>query len=174
MGIVSFGSILIAGLAAYGYSSAKIAGKTEKEHVSSVEAGPTSEVTSESLKAASYDIPRKMLLDSKGNVVNGPNTLRVSVNGNCMMPVGIKNGDELIVEKIDPEKSLDEQIEIGDVLLIHLEDNGIDKLRIFDGYTDRGSLSTYRYEGETKVPSSKPHQVSSVVGKVVYIVEKKY
>ena len=71
--------------------------------------------------------------------------IRIVVKGNCMKPRNIESGAQLLVKKIDTTKAIDRQIKQGDILLIHLNDTGVYKIRIFDKY-EGADLVTYRYD----------------------------
>ena len=140
----------------------------ERDYVMCVEAGDTDCITAEDLKEASYYIKHQPVRDYSGRIINNPNTIRIKTKGDCMVPIGINNGDKLLVRCIDRNEPLSTQIEHGDVLLIHIKDNGIYKIRIFDAYDDNGNLLTYRYKDNVRKNSSRPHSVDSVVGVVRY------
>ena len=85
-----------------------------------------------------------------------------------MKPKQIESGSQLLVLKLDDKRPVKEQIKSGDILLIHLKDTDIHKIRVFDKY-ENGVLQTYRYDDNgQKKKSSKPHQESSVIGVVKY------
>lgn len=174
MGTIAFGAFFAVALFGYGILSLMMKTTVSKaqqtEYVMCVEAGPTASTTAQALMDASYNIRRIPLRDVTGKVINDDTTMRVKVKGECLVPCGINNGDELIVERIDSTKPLKEQIKRGDVLLIHIDDNGINKLRVFDEYTNDGKLRTYRYENGIRKDSTKPHSEESVVGKVRYTI----
>ena len=80
------------------------------------------------------------------------------------------NGSELLVYKFknDTEKK---DIKTGDILMIHLESKGIDKIRVFEKMREDGLMDTYRFDAnKNKKMSSRPHDLNSVVGKVKYLL----
>lgn len=52
--------------------------------------------------------------------------------------------------------------------MIHLKDQNLDKIRIFDKFDEYHQLLTYRYSGDKPVNSSLPHTRESVLGVVKY------
>ena len=158
--IVAF--VLVLGL--YAFTNLKL----RKDDVIGVEAGTTKGVTVDELKRASYSVKHRVVKDRLGNVINPESIIRIVVRGNCMKPLRIKSGDEMIAIKIDRERPLEEQVSPNDVLLIHLADTGINKIRAFEGF-DGGNLKTFWFEenGE-KHASSKVHTPESVLGIVRY------
>ena len=52
--------------------------------------------------------------------------------------------------------------------MIHLKDQNLDKIRIFDKFDEYHQLLTYRYSGDVRVNSSFPHTKESVLGVVKY------
>ena len=85
-----------------------------------------------------------------------------------MKPKNIESGAQLLVKKIDRTKSMCDQIKQGDILLIHLSDNGVYKIRIFDKY-EGTDLVTYRYDDNmNRKNSSRNHKEASVLGIVKY------
>ncbi len=153
-------------LGSYAFANLKL----RKDYVMGVEAGTMKGVTADELRRASYSVKHKMVKDRQGNVINPDSIIRIVVEGNCMKPLRIKSGDEMIAIKIDKNRPLQEQIKENDVLLIHLADNGINKIRAFESF-DKGNLKTFWYEDDgTKHPSSKVHTPESVLGIVRYKV----
>ena len=167
METVYFLCILGAVIAAYAYVN-RVVGR--RDYVLCVEAGPMAQTDAQSLQAKSFYDYHRRVIGKNGKPVNTSGMIRVVVQGDCMEPRGIKTGDQLLVRKISHRKPLREQIKTGDILLIHLEDTGISKIRIFKEYDANGNLVTYRYEGEKERESSQPHKVNNVVGVVKYKV----
>ena len=175
MGAVVFIGIFVLALSLYAYSSARIAGMLGKgrEKVISVEAGPVTNSNAKGFDLASYTTTSRPIIDERGKSINIDNTLRISVNGNSMRPAGIRNGDELIVQKIDKAMELSKQIKKGDILLIFSKESGVNKIRVFDGFNGDGSVITYRFENEDKIYSTHPYDQSNIIGVVKYLIEKK-
>ena len=173
MSVIIFTVVFVSIIALYAYLNVQIR-QTENQHsqdrdfVMCVEAGDTDNVTAEDLEKESYFIKHQTIRDYSGRVINDTNTIRIKTRGDCMVPIGINNGDELLVRRIDEKKPLSDQITQGDVLFIHIKDNGINKIRIFDSFDNEGMLHTYRYKDNTRKDSSRPHSPNSVVGVVRY------
>lgn len=143
----------------------------KREYVQCVDAGPTEGITAEMLKEKSFYDENRIVRDQNNKIVDTHKMIRVIVQGRCMEPKGIYTNDQLLVKKIDRNKPLEEQIKEDDILLIYLADNGIHKIRIFEGYEKDGRLKTYHYTDDGNKRKSKyPHKRNSVLGKVVYKV----
>lgn len=139
-------------------------------YVGCVEAGDTGCVKSDELKAMSHREKYQVILDSKGHLIPTKDYIKVVVKGNCLEPKGIVDGSELLVYKFknDSEKG---SIKEGDILMIHLESKGIDKIRVFERMREDGLMDTYRFDTDkNKKMSSRPHNLNSVVGKVKYLL----
>lgn len=142
--------------------------KLRKDYVMGVEAGTTKGVTADELKRASYSVKHRVVKDRQGNVINPKSIIRIVVEGNCMRPLKIKSGDEMIAIKIDSKRPLADQVKQNDVLLIHLKDTGVNKIRAFEAF-DGSNLKTFWYEDNgQKHYSSKVHTPESVLGIVKY------
>ena len=140
----------------------------KSEFVQCVEAGPTIETNARRLKEKSFYDKHRIVKSKSGQEIDTSDMIRVVVAGNCMKPKNIESGSQLLVKKINRQRPVNSQIKQGDILLIHLADNGIYKVRIFDRY-EGADLVTYRYDnsGERK-DSSRNHKESSVIGIVKY------
>lgn len=135
-----------------------------------VEAGGTSSVDPQFLKDASYKVKHVPIKDKTGKVINGKDTIRLKVNGVCMEPRGIHDGDELIAVRINNLIPFEKQVKRDDILLIHIEDKDINKIRIFDDFAEDNSLKTYRYEEGVRKNSSRNHKIESVQGVVKFVL----
>ena len=156
----------IVALAFYAYCNLKL----RKDYVMGVEAGTTKGVSAEELKRISFSTKHKIVKDRKGNIIDPDSIIRIYVDGNCMKPLNINNGDQLIAIRIDKSRALKTQIKENDVLLIHLKDSGINKIRAFEKF-DGDELKTFWYEENgNKHPSSKNHSPESILGIVKYKV----
>lgn len=97
---------------------------------------------------------------------------RVVVQGNCMARIGIPDGRQLLIHRIDPNTPFNKQIAKKDILLLEVEGEGKKeyKLRILDRYGDNGDLLTYRLDPITgqHIASEKPHKRENVIGVVKY------
>lgn len=104
-----------------------------------------------------------------GTYANTKSFHRLRVNGVCMSPIGINNGDEWLAIKINRKKSLREQINIGDVLLIYLADTNRYKIRRVRNFIDDFTLATYSYNRDnTEHNSRNPHIANTIMGVVKY------
>jgi len=157
--------VLITLLTVYYVSSSKT---SPKEYVKCVEAGPTSEVTAEDLEKLSFFDNWKTLENREGKSLDRSNLFRVVVNGDCMHVRHIVNGTQLLVAPIDKKVKLDDQVCKGDILMIHIPDTGVDKIRELDSL-DKNFAYTFYYNPDSSVhPSSRPHGRETVVGVVRY------
>lgn len=139
-------------------------------YVACVEAGDTNCVKPDDLKVMSHREKYQAVLDAKGHLIPAKDYIKVVVKGNCLEPKGIVNGSELLVYKFknDTEKK---DIKAGDILMIHLESKGIDKIRVFEKMREDGLMDTYRFDENKNIKmSSRPHDLNSVVGKVKYLL----
>lgn len=151
-------------LSFYAYCNLKL----RKDYVMGVEAGTTKGVTADDLKRASFYIRHKVVKDRQGDVIPSDSIIRIVVEGNCMRPLNINNGDRMIVIKIDKKRRFEDQINKNDVLLIHLKDKGINKIRAFEEFEGQ-NLKTFWYEDNGDIHrSSRVHTRESVLGVVKY------
>ena len=139
-----------------------------KEVVRGVEAGPVGECDPATVRQKSFRARPIEVRDEKGVIVDTSEMIRVVVCGDCMLERNIPNNSQLLVKRIDPSKTLEEQIKQGDIVMIHLRDQNLDKIRIFDKFDEYNQLLTYRFSGKDRVNSSFPHSRESVVGVVKY------
>lgn len=142
-----------------------------RDRVLSVEAGDTGNVNPVELRKKSFYAPHRVFKDADGNVINTFDMIIVKVCGDCMCPRNIPNGSELLVKKIHSANSAHDIIKKDNILLIHLKDKDLYKIRIFDDFNGNNELKTYRFNknGE-KVDSSRPHRIEDVIGIVKYKV----
>ncbi len=167
MGIIYFLIVLLLVLT-YGYCNIVVG---RRDYVQCVEAGSTIDTDAERLKECSFYDKRRIVRDSKGKEIDTSNMIRIVVNGNGMKPKNIESGAQLLVKKIDRTKSMCDQIKQGDILLIHLSDNGVYKIRIFDKY-EGTDLVTYCYDDNmNRKNSSRNYKEASVLGIVKYKIE---
>ncbi len=163
MGTFYFILAVILVLALYAYSSIK-----GRDVVRAVEAGPVDKYDANLIRRRSFVSSPVKLCDEKGNPLSTKGMIRVIVCGNCMKPKGISDNTQLLVEKM-PQASLKSRLHQGDIVMIHLKDKKLDKIRIFDRFDEKNQLVTYRYDDAGKrVDSSRPHLLNSVVGVVRY------
>ncbi|MBS4812940.1 MAG: hypothetical protein KH057_05340 [Bacteroides sp.] len=165
METIYFLIVLLVAIIIYAYFSI-VSGK--QEFVQCVEAGPTVTTNAKRLQELSFYDKHRTIQKSDGQVIDTSGMIRIVVKGNCMKPKNIESGAQLLVKKINKKEPIRNQIKKGDILLIHLSDNGIYKIRIFDRY-EGNDLATYRYDdnGERQ-NSSRNHKESSIIGIVKY------
>ena len=134
------------------------------------DAGPTRKLTAKEQKRKSFFTFSQSALCSNKGVMNTRNFIRVYVDGTCMEPRGIKDGAQVLVKPLDKKLDFNAQVKEEDVLLIHLHDKKVYRLRILQDTTDINSLVTYRYKDGVKHNSSRNHKHDDVVGVVKYII----
>lgn len=157
--------ILFVAVAIYAYINI-VSGK--QEFVQCVEAGPTSTTDAKRLRELSFYDKHRIIKKPNGQEIDTSGMIRIVVKGNCMKPKGIESGTQLLVKKINKKDSVRKQIKEGDILLIHLMDNDLYKIRIFDRY-DGENLATYRYDDDgRRKDSTRNHKESSIIGIVKY------
>lgn len=161
----TFYFLLLIIIALVGYAVSSICGK---EVVRGVEAGPVGECDPKVVRERSFRARPIEVRDEKGSLIDTSNMIRVVVCGDCMSHRNIPNNSQLLVKKIDKTKPLEEQIKHDDIVMIHLKDQNLDKIRIFDKFDEYHQLLTYRYSGDVRVNSSFPHTKESVLGVVKY------
>lgn len=104
-----------------------------------------------------------------GTYANTKSFHRLRINGVCMSPIGINNGEEWLAKKINPQKSLRTQINKEDVLLIYLSDKKRYKIRRVHDFIDDSTVDTYSFTPEGKIhKSTKPHSANTIMGVVKY------
>lgn len=163
--VIYLAFVMIVLLTIYYVSSSKI---SPKEYVKCVEAGPTSVVTAEDLERLSFFDNWKTLENREGKSLDRSNLFRVVVNGDCMHVRHIVNGTQLLVAPIDKQKSLEQQIKKSDILMIHIPDTGVDKIRELD-CLDKNFAYTFYYNPDGTIHnSSRPHGRGTIVGVVRY------
>lgn len=165
METIYFLIILLVTVAIYAYFNIV---SRKQEFVQCVEAGPTVTTDAKRLRELSFYDRRRTIQKPDGQEIDTSEMIRIVVKGNCMKPKHIESGAQLLVKKISKKDLVRNQIKEGDILLIHLVDNDIYKIRIFDRYEGE-DLATYRYDdnGERK-NSTRNHKESSIVGVVKY------
>lgn len=142
--------------------------KTTKEKVIVAEAGKLSEMQADYVPFV-YMNPIQ-LRAADNTILDTTNLIRVLVHGCCMVPVGIMDGNQLFVEKINKNKAFSLQVKHDDIMLIYIKDKNVYKLRVFDKFGNDENLVTFRYNQETGEIqySSRPHTRESVIGIVRY------
>lgn len=150
-------------LALYAYSSIQ-----GRDVVKGVEAGPIDKYDAELIRRRSFVASPLKICDENGNPLSTKGMIRVVVCGNCMKPKGISDNTQLLVERIE-QAALKSKLKKDDIVMIHLNDKKIDKIRVFDHFDDHDQLVTYCFDDMGKrVKSSHPHSQNSVVGVVRY------
>ena len=142
------------------------------EWIECVDAGPVSSVDPQELHSRVKFEPMGIFRTEDGKLLTSADYQRITVSGNCMGPrEEIRSGQDLLVEKIKDGRDL--SLKKGDILLIHVPDKNIYKIRAYEKKTDKDPnvYETYYYdEAGNKVPSSKPHKKDYVQGVVRYIL----
>lgn len=141
------------------------------ERIECVDAGPVSSVDPQDLHSRVKFEPMGIFRSEDGKLLTSADYQRITVSGNCMVPRGIRSGQDLLVEKIKDGRDL--SLKEGDILLIHVPDKNLYKIRAYEEKTDKNPnvYKTYYYDeaGEKKY-SSKPHKKDYIQGVVRYIL----
>ena len=141
------------------------------ERIECVDAGPVASVDSQALHSRVKFEPMGIFRTEDGKLLTSADYQRITVSGNCMVPRGILSGQDLLVEKIKDGRDL--SLKEGDILLIHVPDKNLYKIRAYEEKTDENPnvYKTYYYDeaGEKKY-SSKPHKKDYIQGVVRYIL----
>lgn len=147
-------------LGGYAFMSLKV----NRVYVQCVEAGPTETITAKDLKRKSVYMNSKKIIDRDGNVLNPEQFFRVVVNGNCLSPRNIVDGDTLVVQR--KTKEVLQSIHKGSIVLILLPDTGVHKIREVKKVEAKDLITQYyTCDGKPK-ESSKLHSKENVVGVV--------
>ena len=119
----------------------------------------------------SYSTSSRSVKLLNGKYINTRNYIRIKINGKCMTPRNILDGEEWLVEplsNIEDKKSI---LKVKDVILLYIEDKSRYILREFEDYDIDGSLKTLRYNDDnTERHSSRNHQLNQVKGIVRYAI----
>lgn len=164
MAVVIYAIVLVALLVGY-YFSKK--GTASKVYIQCVEAGPTSEVDAEELKRRSYYDRDVKIRGMQGEELSSAQYSRILVKGTCMTKKGILDGDMLVAETFSKNTDFRKELKKGNIVWLHIEDTGMDKIRIFDGW-ENDEMKTFYYKNDVKHPSSTNHAVSQIRGIVRY------
>lgn len=164
MSAIVFSVVMALLLTGYYISKRK---RTSRVFIQCVEAGPTSISNAEELRRKSFYDKDTVMRGLNGEILSSTRYARILVNGTCMRERNIHDGDILIAELFDAEKDLCHELKSGEIVWLHIEDSGIDKIRVFDGW-DGDELKTYYYKDGMKHPSSSNHLKSQVRGIVRY------
>lgn len=128
--------------------------------------GEDSDIISPSYSASSRSV--KLL---NGKYINTRNYIRIKINGKCMTPRNILDGEEWLVEPLNNIEDKKSILKVKDVILLYIEDKGRYILREFEDYDIDGSLKTLRYnDDKTERHSSRNHQLNQVKGIVRYAI----
>lgn len=147
-------------LGGYAFMSLKV----NRVYVQCVEAGPTDNVTAKDLKKKSLYMSGRKMLDRKGNVLNPTQFYRVVVNGNCLRPLNIVDGDTLIVQRKSDDVM--QSIHRGSIVLILLPDTGVHKIREVKNVEAEDLRTQYYLNDGQPHESSKLHSKEDVIGVV--------
>lgn len=136
-----------------------------------IEAGSTKNITSESLNKFVSSSRSMIIRLNSGEYIHSKDYIRIRIFGSCMKPRNIIKGEEWLVKPIDKNKDVWNQIKPEDVLLIHIKDKDIYKIREYVSPADDENLNTIWYEADGgKHRSSRPHSIESIVGVVKYAI----
>lgn len=164
MAVVIYAIVLVALLVVYYFSKRRTVSKV---FIQCVEAGPTSEVDAEELKRRSYYDKDTVIRGIKGEVLSSSTYKRILVKGTCMTPKEIYDGDMLVAETYSANTDFHKELKKGDIVWLKIEDTGMDKIRIFDGWNG-DEMKTFYYKNDKKHPSSSNHIISQIRGVVRY------
>lgn len=164
MAVVIYAIVLVTLLVGYYFSKKWTASKV---FIQCVEAGPTSEVDAEELKRRSYYDKDIKICGMQGEELSSVRYSRILVKGTCMSKKGILDGDMLVAETFPKNTDFRKELKKGNIVWLHIEDTGMDKIRVFDGW-ENDELKTFYYKNDVKHPSSVNHAVSQICGIVRY------
>ena len=94
----------------------------------------------------SFSSPSKSVKLLNGKYINTRNYIRIKINGKCMIPRNIFDGEEWLVEPLKNSEDVKSTLRIKDVILLYIQDKGTYILREFNGYDNDGSLKTLIYK----------------------------
>ena len=116
--------------------------------------------------------PSRLVKLDDGSYINSHDYVRIVINGRCMEPRNILNGEEWLVKPIDKNLDVLKQISPKDVLLIYLQDTNIYKIREYERVNRENGelLDTFYYQDGRPHKSSRPHSKKSIVGIVKYSI----
>lgn len=168
MTIFLYGLILVVLLVLYYF--VKKTDPKDLEYIQCVEAGPTAGTDAEDLRRRSYFDRPTIKRGLKGEVL-GNNYIRMLVKGNCMSERKICNGDLILVERMSLKENKDIDfktvIKHDNIIWLHIEDTGMDKIRIFENW-EGDEMKTYYFCNGEKKSSSENHKISQIRGIVRY------
>ena len=160
--------IIITTLAIYGLGKWSV---SKTDYVRCVEAGPTSHVSPSEIHRLCRREKHIVVLGKDGKPIDTKLYQRVMVKGNCLKPLGIEDGAQLLVRKFNNDNDEKNRIKKGDILMIYLKSKDIYKVRVFDDFLEGGLIRTHRYaDNGDVIYSSRPHELSSVEGVVKYMI----
>lgn len=107
-----------------------------------------------------------------GRYINTKDFIRIRINGNCMKPREILNGEEWLVEKWDNNtKSLNCNLHPRDIMLLYIEDKHSYIIRELVSIKEDNRLKTKRYNDDGSDRFSKnDHRLEQVQGIVRYAI----
>lgn len=164
MSVIFITIIFLAICIAYGYARMS----DHNDFVYSAFAGSSDEPHDSSYPTVITEPSRVIQLDD-GTYKNTKSFHRLRINGNCMAPIDINNGDEWLATKFNRKKSLKSQVKVNDVLFIYLPDTKRYKIRRVRKFIDDKTVDTYSYnEDRTEHSSSRPHSTDTIKGILRY------
>lgn len=162
MAIIIFSILFVLVLAAYAFMSLCV----NRTFVQCVEAGPTNNITAKELNKKSLYLKNKRMVDGSGHTLVPEDYFRVVVNGNCLAPKKIVDKDILIVKKY--RESDKDCLTSGKVVLLHLQDTGVFKIREIVSVDGDKIMTRYYLNNGTPQESSKCHNISQLRGIVKF------
>ena len=77
----------------------------KQDFVQCVETGPTSQTSAINLNSNSFYDKHRTVKKKNGEIVDTSKMIRIIVKGNCMKPKQIESGSQLLVIKLDSQRS---------------------------------------------------------------------
>lgn len=166
MEIFVYAIILIILLLSYFYAKRR---NVKSELVQCVEAGPIDGVDAAELKRRSYKDRQVVLRDNNGQELSHDKFVSLIVKGDCMAPRNINNGDMVIAEKVEEARrnAIRQELQTDNIVWLHIEDTGMDKIRIFKEWAGN-EMVTYYYRNGVEHESSSHHSIDQIRGIVRY------
>jgi hypothetical protein len=166
MEIFVYSIILLILLLSYFYAKRR---NVKSEFVQCVEAGPIDGVDAAELKRRSYKDRQVVLRDYNGQELSHDKFVRLIIKGNCMEPRNIKDGDMVIAEKVEETRidAIRQVLQTNNIVWLHIEDTGMDKIRIFKEWAGDEMVTCY-YRNGVERESSSHHKIDQIRGIVRY------
>lgn len=161
--------VMLALLIGYYYFSYK---RINSDYVQCVEAGGLKNVSESSQKNKSFRTrPLSFRVRESHQKIDSSQYIRIIVKGWCMKPRGIEDGDQLLVESINPNDAKG-RLHAGDIVLLYVPEKRVYKIRELETIKD-DELVTFYYKEGNKQYSSTNHKLSMVRGVVRFKIPRK-